>query len=75
MVRRAIFRTLVCVTVLVAMGFALSACGGSSDDSDKKNNKALYLKKFLLVDRDLNNLGGTGATNASGWRRRVVSAT
>jgi hypothetical protein len=64
MVRRAIFRTLVCVTVLVAMGFALSACGGSSDDSDKKNNKALYLKKFLLVDRDLNNLGGTGATNA-----------
>ncbi|MHC4472020.1 MAG: Ig-like domain-containing domain [Planctomycetota bacterium] len=62
MVRRTVFRALVCVAILAAIGFSLSACGGGG--SSGKGGKDLYLKRFLLVDENLQNLGGTGTTNA-----------
>ncbi|MHC4473722.1 MAG: hypothetical protein ACYS99_22515, partial [Planctomycetota bacterium] len=62
MVRKTLLYTLFSLTVLAALGFSLSACGGGGGSGE--GGKDLYLKRFLLVDRDLNNLGGTGTTNA-----------
>lgn len=62
MVLRAIFRAFVCLSIVFAAGFVVSGCGGGSSGS--KSSGSLYLKRFLLVDGNLDNLGGTGTTNA-----------
>ena len=56
--------------LLSAAGIALPACGGGSTGGSeggtgiKSGEQDLYLKKFLLVDQNLNPIGGTGTTNA-----------
>jgi hypothetical protein len=50
----------VAIFALLGMAVAASGCGGGG----AAGTKDLVLVKFLLVDQNLNNIGGSGATNA-----------
>ena len=56
-------RLIVMLLALLAVGMALPACGGGSSGGDS-GGKDLYLRKFMLVDENYNNIGGSGTTNA-----------
>ena len=60
---RSTFQVLVCLSVVTLAGLALTACGGGGS-SGSSADKDLVLMRFLLVDENLNNLGGTGTLDA-----------
>jgi hypothetical protein len=55
-----LLRTGVLVALVLAVAVVSSGCGGGG----KQGSKDIYMQKFLLVDQELNNIGGSGATNA-----------
>jgi hypothetical protein len=57
-----LLRSAVLVGLLAVVAVASSGCGGSVGGA--AGTKDLVLEKLLLVDENLNNIAGTGATNA-----------
>jgi hypothetical protein len=55
-----LLRSAVLVGLLAVVAVASSGCGGGG----AAGTKDLVLERLLLVDEDLNNIAGTGATNA-----------
>jgi hypothetical protein len=58
--RRVLVRVVATLSRIAALVLVTAACGGGGSQGADD----LYLQKFLLVDQNLKNIGGTGATNA-----------
>ena len=64
MKHKAILHRIALFTVILTTGLALTACGGGGGGAAEDDAKDLFLVKFLLVDENGRNLGGSGTTNA-----------